>query len=120
MKLDLELLTFIGVLFTLIVSIFSIWDRIKPKYPLFSVHLQDRKILVIKNLGQKKGKIFKIEIDNYPIEKFSHDKRRFPIEIEPNEKIEYKIIVNDSIPTFETCSIVIKGFINIKVKTFSV
>jgi hypothetical protein len=119
MKVDLELLTFIGVLFTLIISIFSIWDRVKPKFPLFSVHLLNRELLEVKNLGEKRGKIFNIEVNKNPINTFSIDKRNFPLILERNGKIEYRIHKGKSAPIPVECTITFKHIFWKNRKTFS-
>ena len=119
MKVDLELFTFIGVVLTLIVSIFSIWDRLKPKFPTFSVHYKNKKTIVIENYGKKLGKITEIKINGLPLDKFSPMSRIFPIRLEPQNIIELPILQNDSIPTPQECSITYRMILFKKTKIFS-
>jgi hypothetical protein len=119
MKVDLELLTFIGVLLTLIVSVFSIWDRIKPNFPFFSVFMGDRRTIIIENVGTKMGKITEIRINGEPLQKFSYERRKFPILLETHNKIQIQIPLNDSVPTPEECSLTYKKFLFNKTQTFS-
>lgn len=119
MKVDLELLTFIGVVLTLVISIFSIWDRIKPNFPVFSVYLKERDVLLIKNIGRKKGKIFNIEINKTSIDHFSIDRRDFPFILEKNGKIEYRIFRDKHTPNPLECTLTFKKIIWTTKKTFS-
>jgi hypothetical protein len=119
MKIDLDLLTFIGVVLTLMVSIFSIWDRLKPKFPIFSVFLMGKETIVIENIGEKVGKITDIKINGEPLKRFHPKQRKFPIRLEVRNKIQLPILQNDSIPTPETCSISYIEVFFEKTKTFS-
>jgi hypothetical protein len=107
---DLELLTFLGVLLSLIVSIIGVWEKLKPKYPVFQVYMSDKNNLLIENKGTKKGVILELKINNEPLNKFSIQNRTLPIQLEVHNKIQIPIIRNDSVPTPEICSLKYKYF----------
>ena len=110
MKFDLELLTFLGVLIGLILSIIGVWEKIKPKHTVFQIYMVDKNNLLIENKGTKKGEILELKINNKPLNEFSIQIPTFPIHLEVHNKIQIPIIRNQSVPRVEICSIKYKYF----------
>lgn len=109
MKVNLELLTFIGVVLTLIISIFSIWDRVKPKSKILKCQINDKN-LIIENLGQSKVDIIEIKINNHDLSGFTYSYLSFPVELSPYNSIKLGLVLHKHVGNPNVCSIYFTHF----------
>ena len=105
---------------SLISNLFFLWDRFKPESHKLKCYLDNSRNLIIENIGKKQITINSIEINDSELDKYSVEKRTFPLIIQPNNHITTKLSTHKDISYPEKCKILFKSLLGGNEKIYTI